>query len=163
MYAREEGYQYCAHLDSDGQHPATELQGLLEEVWSGRADIAVGSRFTKDGEPVAGDYEPTLTRRIGIAVFRFVVSRATGQRFTDTTSGIRAADRAAIEMFAGRYSPDFAEVESLQRAVRAGLRVVEKPVRVLPREEGASFLTPLKAAFFVFKGVIVLLVRPRES
>jgi len=96
----------------------------------------------------------------------FFLTLATRQRFTDTTSGMRAANRRVIEMFSERYSPDFAEIESLQLAVREGLRVEEVPVRMLERAGGSSFLTPLRSAFFIFKGVVVLLVgqfRPTQA
>ena len=63
-----------------------------------------------------------------------------------------------MSLFSENYSPDFAEIESLQLAVRQGLRVEEVPVRMLERAGGSSFLTPLRSAFFIFKGLIVLLV-----
>jgi len=50
--------------------------------------------------------------------------------------------------------------------VRQGLRVEELPVRMLERAGGTSFLTPVRSAFFIFKGLVVLLVgqfRPREA
>ena len=70
-----------------------------------------------------------------------------------------------MALFSESYSPDFAEIESLQLAVRQGLRVEEVPVRMLERAGGSSFLTPLRSAFFIFKGLIVLMVgqfRPRR-
>ena len=99
-------------------------------------------------------------------LFRFLLTLTTRQRFTDTTSGMRASNRRVMALFSERYSPDFAEIESLQRAVRQGLRVKEVPVRMLERAGGSSFLTPLRSAFFIFKSLIVLLVgqfRPRSS
>ena len=79
---------------------------------------------------------------------------------------MRAANRLVMALFSEHYSPDFAEIESLQLAVREGLRVEELPVRMLERAGGSSFLTPLRSAFFIFKGMIVLLVgqfRPRHA
>ena len=46
-----------------------------------------------------------------------------------------------------------------------GHSTVRVPVRMLERAGGSSFLTPLRSAFFIFKGLIVLLVgmfRPRQ-
>jgi glycosyltransferase involved in cell wall biosynthesis len=192
LYALREGYGYCAHLDADGQHPPAEVARLLEEVYAGRADLVIGSRYRERraldggggdeagaraggsepaGEAGAGpevdaDYKPTISRRIGTGVFRFFLTLATRQRFTDTTSGMRAANRRVMELFSENYSPDFAEIESLQLAVREGLRVEEVPVRMLERAGGSSFLTPLRSAVFIFKGLIVLLVgqfRPRRA
>jgi glycosyltransferase involved in cell wall biosynthesis len=173
LYALREGYDFCAHLDADGQHPPAEVARLLEEVRSDRADLVIGSRYREAvgdgggaGEIAGDDYRPTLSRRIGTSVFRFFLTLATRQRFTDTTSGMRAANRRVMQLFSENYSPDFAEIESLQLAVRQGLRVEEVPVRMLERAGGTSFLTPLRSAFFIFKGMIVLLVgqfRPRTE
>jgi glycosyltransferase involved in cell wall biosynthesis len=180
LYALREGYDSCAHLDADGQHPAAEVARLVEEVLADRADLVIGSRYRgaggegapgEDGAPGGeqtgeeDDYRPTFSRRIGTSVFRFFLTLATRQRFTDTTSGMRAANRRVMALFSENYSPDFAEIESLQLAVRQGLRVEEVPVRMLERSGGSSFLTPLRSAFFIFKGLIVLLVgmfRPRR-
>ena len=163
LYALREGYDFCAHLDADGQHPPAEVARLLEEVVADNADLVIGSRYREGGDPAAGgaaneDYRPTVSRRIGTSVFRFFLTLATRQRFTDTTSGMRAANRRVMALFSESYSPDFAEIESLQLAVRQGLRVKEVPVRMLERVGGSSFLTPLRSAFFIFKGLIVLVV-----
>src|SRR5918995_6984131 len=45
-YALEHGFQLAVRLDGDGQHDPQELTVLLEPVLAGRADIAVGSRFS---------------------------------------------------------------------------------------------------------------------
>jgi glycosyltransferase involved in cell wall biosynthesis len=167
LYALRGGYDFCAHLDADGQHPAAEVARLLAEVQADRADLVIGSRYNDpDAVLESDDYRPTFSRRIGIGVFRFFLTLATRQRFTDTTSGMRAANRRVMSLFSENYSPDFAEIESLQLAVREGLRVEEVPVRMLERAGGSSFLTPLRSAFFIFKGVVVLLVgqfRPRQA
>jgi glycosyltransferase involved in cell wall biosynthesis len=164
LHALREGYDCCAHLDADGQHPPAEVARLLKEIYADRADLVIGSRYRDRGRAESDDYRPTLSRRIGTGVFRFFLTLATRQRFTDTTSGMRAANRRVMALFSERYSPDFAEIESLQLAVREGLRVEELPVRMLERVGGTSFLTPLRSAFFIFKGMVVLLVgqfRPR--
>jgi glycosyltransferase involved in cell wall biosynthesis len=167
LYALREGYDSCAHLDADGQHPAEEVARLLAEVTADRADLVIGSRYVNPGaEAASDDYKPTFSRRIGTSVFRFFLTLATRQRFTDTTSGMRAANRKVMSLFSENYSPDFAEIESLQLAVREGLRVEELSVRMLERAGGTSFLTPVRSAFFIFKGVVVLLVgqfRPRQA
>jgi glycosyltransferase involved in cell wall biosynthesis len=165
LYALRGGYELCAHLDADGQHPPEEVGRLLDEVREGRADLVIGSRYSEPGELDRDEYRPTLSRRIGTSLFRFFLTLATRQRFTDTTSGMRAANRSVMILFGERYSPDFGEIESLQRAVRQGLRVKEVPVRMLERQDGDSFLTPLKSAFFIFKSLVVLLVgqfRPKN-
>jgi glycosyltransferase involved in cell wall biosynthesis len=164
LYALRGGYDICAHLDGDGQHIPSELARLVKEVEAGKADMVVGSRYRDPGVAQDDDYRASVSRRTGQHLFRLIVSLSTRQRFTDTTSGMRAVNRQAMSLFSEHYSPEFAEVESVQRAVLQGLRVEELPVRMLSRSEGRSFLTPLRSAFYIFKTLVVLLVgqfRPR--
>jgi glycosyltransferase involved in cell wall biosynthesis len=165
--AHSGGYEYCAHLDGDGQHPPAEVKRLLDRLIAGDADLMIGSRYhSPDGPHDPEDYKPTFTRKLGISLFRTLLTLTTRQRFTDTTSGMRAGNRRVMALFADSYSPDFGEIESLQLALREGLTVEEMQVRFLPREGGTSFLTPLRSAFFIFKNVIVLLVgqfKPRTG
>ncbi len=153
IFAMSNGFEVCGQMDGDGQHPASELAKLVAQVAAGDADLIVGSRFAE-----ASGYRATWARRTGQRLFSLLVSTSTRQDFTDTTSGMRALNRRAMTLFAARYSSEFAEVESLQQAVRAGLAVKEMPVRMLPRSQGNSFITPLGSAFYIFKTLIVLLV-----
>lgn len=164
IYALRGGYDIAAHLDGDGQHLPSELARLVKEIEDDRADMVVGSRYSDPAVAHEDDYRASISRRTGQHLFRLIVSLSTRQRFTDTTSGMRAVNREAMTLFSERYSPEFAEVESVQRAVLQGLRVEEVPVRMLTRAEGNSFLTPLRSAYYIFKTLVVLLVgqfRPR--
>lgn len=158
LFAARAGYEVCGQIDGDGQHPAGELVKLIDVIASDDADLVVGTRFG-----AGNDYRASGLRRLGQKVFGRLVSISTGQSFTDTTSGMRALNRRAMILFTGRYSPEFAEIESLQLAVRAGLRVVEVPVSMQPRTTGSSFITPLVSFFYIFKTVVVLLVNHMRS
>lgn len=161
MLARRAGYDLCAHLDADGQHSPTDLVELLRAVATGDADLVVGSRyFVPSAERLLEheEYTPTLARNIGSRLFRGLLTFTTRHRFTDTTSGFRAANRRAIELFASSYAPDFHELESLQRALKHGLRIRDHPVHMLPRAGGRTKITPLRSAFFVFKGLMVVTI-----
>lgn len=164
MYGLRGGYEICAHLDADGQHLAGELARLVAEIEAGRADMVIGSRYRERGEARQGDYRANFSRRTGQHLFRLIVSLSTRQRFTDTTSGMRAVNRKVMALFSESYSPEFAEVEAVQRAVLQGMRVEELQVRMRERAGGDSFLTPLRSVYYIFKTIIVLLVgqfRPR--
>ena len=50
LYALREGYDFCAHLDADGQHPPHEVARLLEEVVA---------RAGRPGDRVALSRSPT--------------------------------------------------------------------------------------------------------
>ncbi len=164
IFALRHGYEICGQLDGDGQHPASEVTRLIAAVEAG-ADLAVGSRFADDINLNIPEYKSTFARRIGQRLFSLLVSTSTRQTFTDTTSGMRALNERAMQLFADRYSSEFAEVESLQQAVRAGLVVREVPVHMLAREHGRSFIGPLTSAYYIFKTLIVLLIgqlRPKQ-
>ena len=51
-WALERGYAVVVEMDADGSHPAVRLGPLIEEVRSGRADLAIGSRWVRGGSVV---------------------------------------------------------------------------------------------------------------
>lgn len=160
LFAERGGYDVCAHLDADGQHPAVELRKLLDAVSSGEADLVIGSRYLAplENREQSEVYQANWSRRIGIALFRRLLTWQSGQRFTDTTSGFRAANRRCIRLFAGRYASDYPELQSLQHAVSRGLRVVEVPIWVRPRAAGKSKITPLRSVHFVWKSLFAIII-----
>ena len=81
LYALREGYDFCAHLDADGQHPAGRGGAAAGGGRGRRADLVIGSRYRERGAPAeeeGDDYRPTISRRIGSSVFRFFLTLATG-------------------------------------------------------------------------------------
>lgn len=164
LYAQRHGYRICAHMDADGQHRAADVRRLVSTVVEDECDLAIGSRYQTpsteallDGEPES-PYVPTFLRRGGIALFRAGLNLVTRHHFTDTTSGLRAANERVIRLFASEFAGDYPELESVHRVIRQGLRVKEIPVTMLPRAGGRSKFNPFNSAFFVFKGILVLFV-----
>ena len=72
-------------------------------------DMVSGSRFLSDDS----DYPAPISRRTGIHIFAFVVSRIVRQRVSDPTSGFRLYNRRAIAVFARDYPHDYPEVEAI--------------------------------------------------
>jgi hypothetical protein len=143
---------------------ADALRARLPEV-ADRVVLTIIDEVPSYAGSFSGRMGEVIRNAVQLALGGFL-TLATRQRFTDTTSGMRAANRRVMSLFSENYSPDFAEIESLQLAVRQGLRVEEVPVRMLERAGGSSFLTPLRSAFFIFKGLIVILVglfKPRSA
>ena len=156
-YAAEQGFRYFAHLDADGQHPPAELPRILEPVWAGSADLIVGSRFAHDPDrPPA--FRSSPLRRFWIILLGRLLSATSGGRFSDITSGFRAGNRRAIELFAHLYQPDFGEIEALQSALKEGLEIDEVPVLMVAREKGASYLTAAPSFLFVLKAMILIAI-----
>ncbi len=156
-YAHALGYSLFARLDGDGQHRAEELRPLLDAVCDG-VDLAVGSRFVKDT-----GYRPPLGRRLGIRLFRTLLSLAARQRFTDVTSGTYAAGPRAISLFASFYTPEFPELEHLLLASQHGLSIRELPVCIDERLAGHSSLRALRTLLFCGKALLTVTVGPLRA
>jgi glycosyltransferase involved in cell wall biosynthesis len=150
-YAHEEGFDVAVRVDGDGQHDAAQLGTVLAPVLAGEADVAVGSRFVgTDG------YRSSRSRRIGIRLLAWTVSRLVGQRVTDTTSGFQAVNRAGIALFARDYPHDYPEVEATVMVHRHKLRLVEVPVSMREREHGSSSITALRSVYYMVKVLLAL-------
>jgi glycosyltransferase involved in cell wall biosynthesis len=148
-YAAERGYEYCGRVDADGQHPPAELRRLLERVRAGECDVAVGSRFASGDGYEAYRYTSSAARRLGTGVLRRSMKVALGRPFLDATSGMYAANAAALPILAQPYTSEAPEVQALLRIHGAGLRVDEVPVDMRERASGESKLRGKKAVLVV--------------
>ena len=153
-FAFEHGYDLAVRIDGDGQHDPSQLDRILAPVVRGEADIAVGSRFAgeRDG------YRSSRSRRLGIRLLAWVVSRIVGRRVTDTTSGFQALNRRAIELFAHDYPHDYPEVEATIMVSRHRLRSVEVPVSMRERGGGRSSITALRSVYYMVKVLLAIFV-----
>jgi glycosyltransferase involved in cell wall biosynthesis len=151
-FARDRGYGIAVQLDGDGQHRADQIPLLLEAL-SGGLDMVIGSRFLSPAEFVC----PPL-RRLGIAVFAWLDSRMAGQRITDSTSGFRAYGRRAIELLARVYPHDYPEPEAIVLLTHQGFRIGEVGVAMRPRRGGRSSITIARAAYYMVKVVLAIVV-----
>jgi glycosyltransferase involved in cell wall biosynthesis len=160
-YAKENGYRRLVQVDADGQHDPDEIR-RLEHALDGdpSVDLVCGSRFlTNDYR-----YPAPISRRTGIHVFAYMLSRIVGQRVSDPTSGFRMYNRRAIELFARDYPHDYPEVEAVLMVHFHRLRMREVPVRMYKRGGGASSITSGKSILYMIKvllAIVVGLVRAR--
>lgn len=154
-YAAARGYAVAVQVDGDGQHEAAEAHLLLNAIYEGRADIVIGSRFQ------AG-YRVSRVRRATMRLLSRVISRRLGLSLTDTTSGFRAFDAAAINYFAHVYPTDYLSdtVEALLLAHDAGLRVAEVPVAMRERTTGKASTNALSSAYYFVRLLLVILLHP---
>jgi glycosyltransferase involved in cell wall biosynthesis len=152
-YALENGFDLAVRLDGDGQHDPQELAALVEPVLAGRADIAVGSRFTGSDA-----YRPPFARRVGIRLLARIVSLLVRERVTDTTSGFQAVNRRGIALFAADYPHEYPEVEATVMVYKHRLRLEEVPVRMRDRAAGDSSITALRSLYYMTKVLLALFV-----
>ncbi|HLY95061.1 MAG TPA: glycosyltransferase family 2 protein [Gaiellaceae bacterium] len=153
-FAFERGYDVAVRVDGDGQHEPAQLGRILEPVLRNEVDIAVGSRFAggTDG------YRSSRSRRVGIRILAWVVSRIVGQPVTDTTSGFQAVNRRGIALFAHDYPHDYPEVEATVMVFRHRLRLAEVPVSMRERGGGRSSITALRSIYYMVKVLLAIFV-----
>jgi glycosyltransferase involved in cell wall biosynthesis len=150
-YAAENGYALCGRVDADGQHPVAELRKLLELVRSGKADVAVGSRYaTPGGNGFSRErYATSPARRLGTGLLRRSIEVVLDRPFHDATSGMYAVNARAMPILARPYTSGAPEVEAVLRLHEEGLRVDEVPVEMRERASGESKLQGKKALVLV--------------
>jgi glycosyltransferase involved in cell wall biosynthesis len=141
LYAHERSYDIAVQFDGDSQHRADHICRLVAAVADG-ANLAVGSRVLDKG-----GYRFPFMRKVGSLLLTAVIRLVTGKRFTDPTSGFRAANRRMIAFFARHYPEGYLgdTVEALVEAARHGMDIREVPVEMRPAEH--SSIGNLKGLF----------------
>ncbi|MGM0941830.1 MAG: glycosyltransferase family 2 protein [Bacillota bacterium] len=153
-YAYNHGYEIAIQFDADGQHNTKDLFELMEPIIEGEEDMVIGSRFLQKTE-----YKGSITRRIGIYYFYFVLKVLTKKNFTDPTSGYRAINRKVIALFAQNYPKDYPEPEVLMHLNRKKMRIKEVTANMHARQGGASSITPWKSIYYFGKVTLSILMQ----
>jgi len=153
QYAKEKGYDIAIQVDADGQHDPKEIGKLLKALEEKKIDMAIGSRFIGDSE-----YKSSIMRRIGIAIFSGVISMIVRQKITDPTSGFRASNRKAIQLFASDYPQDYPEPEVVILLHQCHLKMGEVPVGMSERYSGESSITKIKSIYYMIKVLLAIFV-----
>jgi hypothetical protein len=148
------GYRALVQVDADGQHDPRDLArllGPLEDVAEPR--VIIGARFAGEGE-----FEVPRARRWAMRLLAAYLSRVTQVRLTDVTSGFRAHNRAAMELFARTYPANYLAdtVESLVIVTEAGGTVTQVPVAMRARHGGAPSQSTIRAALYLVQVTFVL-------
>ena len=134
--ALDDGAERILEMDCDFSHDPKDVPRLVAAVEDG-ADVALGSRYVRGGS--VGNWG--LLRRFisrGGSIYAQVLI---GTRIRDLTGGFKCYRRAVLERIDldGIASRGYAfQIETTYRALRAGFRVVEVPIRFVDREVGGS-------------------------
>jgi glycosyltransferase involved in cell wall biosynthesis len=152
-FADEHGYDYMVQVDGDGQHDPAEVRKLFSAMEGrDRADMICGTRFSTETGYIA-----PISRRTGIHLFAFLLSRLLHQPVTDPTSGFRLYNRRAIALFARDYPHDYPEVEAVLMLHHHRLTMHEVPVRMFQRGGGVSSITGSGKSFYYMVKVLLAL------
>lgn len=149
--ASEKGYDIAIQIDADGQHDPSYIPMLCEPILSGSADVVIGSRYK-----TKSNYKTSMVRLAGIKFFSWLASIITGQKITDTTSGLRALNKDAIALFSQEYPTEFPDAEAIILLNYRGFRISEIPIEMQQRSDGNSFFTKLRLLRYPFKNLFLI-------
>jgi glycosyltransferase involved in cell wall biosynthesis len=152
--AESHGFDLLLQVDADGQHDARDIALLLAAFDDEPGpQVVIGARF-------AGQHYIAVprARRAAMRILARYLSRVTRTRLTDVTSGFRAHNRPAIELFARSYPADYLSdtVESLIILAEAGGRIHQVPVGMRARLAGLPSQSPARAAVYLLRVVVFL-------
>jgi glycosyltransferase involved in cell wall biosynthesis len=155
-FAAEHGYRAVVQVDADGQHDPADVARLLAQLSRDeRPHIVIGTRFGSADELVV----PPL-RRLAMRALAAYASAQTGTRLDDVTSGFRAHNRAAVELFARTYPAEYLSdtVESLVIAQRAGAHFTQVAVVMQPRRFGTPSQSTIRSATYLLRVTLILVL-----
>jgi len=136
-YALDKDYLYICEMDADFSHSPTDLPRLIQAVSSGKADIAIGSRYSKGISIVNWP----LSRLILSYCANVYARTITGLPIKDTTAGFKCIHRNVLETLdldRIRSNGYAFQIEIHFRAWKAGFRLLEVSIIFKEREEGVS-------------------------
>jgi glycosyltransferase involved in cell wall biosynthesis len=126
--AASAGFDVAVTIDADGQHPAREARALIDADADPKA-LLLGIRdLDRDGAPKAN--------RISNRISNFFLSFFSRRALADTQCGLRRYPLPLTLALGGRDDGYAFEAEVILRAIAAGVRLVEVPVRVVYPPEG---------------------------
>ena len=148
----ERGADILVQMDADGSHNPSSLWPLILPVATGRADLAIGSRYVAGSRIVDQGWRRRLVSRAGSLYARAII----GLPVRDLTTGFkawRATTLASIDPAGIRGEGSVFNIEMTARALDAGARVEEVPIVFRDRRFGAS----KRYARFVREAVLLVL------
>jgi glycosyltransferase involved in cell wall biosynthesis len=149
-------YRALVQVDGDGQHDARDLVRLVDALEDKpEPAVVIGARFAGQG-----DYSVPRMRRWAMRLLARYLSSVAHMKLTDVTSGFRAHNRAAIELFARTYPADYLAdtVESLVIVVEAGGVISQVPVTMRTRSSGTPSQNARRAAMYLARVSLMLLI-----
>lgn len=117
--------------DADGQHLPADILAVAAMAQQQPASLVLGTRIFRGDVP--------LRSRFGNELTRFIFRIFTGERLTDTQTGLRAIPRPLLERLLSVRTNRYAfELEMLLIASRTGVPFVTVPIQTVYLEGNAA-------------------------
>lgn len=147
-WALEKGYQYIFEMDADFSHNPDDLLRLYEAC-KGKADVSVGSRYTRGGKVKNWPFDRIFIS-YGASVY---VRLITWMPVKDCTAGFVCYKREVLEKIPldkVRFIGYAFQIEMKYRAWKLGFKIKEVPITFIDRKEGTSKMSKgiVKEAIF---------------
>ncbi len=149
--ARQLGADIVVMLDGDGQHHPEEIPSLIAPILKDDADLVIGSRFLNDVNSIPA------YRKLGQKTLNTLTKFASSYKATDSQSGFRALNSAALNGFS--IEPSGYDIESVMISYLSdkGFRIIEVPIQcnyAIPNTHKKNFLSHGMAVLSNLVGII---------
>ena len=111
-------------FDGDGQHNPGDLEILISPLLNGKADVALGSRFLKEGSKIP------LRKKLLLHLARLTNYLFTGILLSDAHNGLRALNKKALEKICITENRMAHASEILFEIKKHQLKYIEVPVQI---------------------------------
>lgn len=145
-YAVRRGYEYVVQLDADGQHSISNIPHIYQCLTTPDAegnlpDIVIGSRFVEGSK----SFRISGIKKWSIALFSWMIRKATGKVITDPTSGLQGLNKKAFTYYSnfGNFDYCYPDANMIIQMLLLGFRVMETSSVMHERTAGVSMHTGL--------------------
>ena len=152
-YAQQQHYHLVITMDADGQHRVESLTALQQVVTQQQAAVAIGSCIQRG----------SASRHLAWQLFR----RLSGLKVEDLTSGLRAYNKAAIDLLASSRATllDYQDMGVLLLLRQAGLKTKDIPVMMSERQQGKSriFNSWWRVLLYMLQTLVLILANTNQQ
>jgi glycosyltransferase involved in cell wall biosynthesis len=135
-YGAAHDYHWVITMDCDEQHEPAQIPDFLKRMRQAAADVISGSRYLRSF--TGDDPAPPERRRINHTI-NLILAQVLGLELTDSFCGFKAHRVAAMQRLE-LDEPGYAfPLQFWTQCVRAGLRIIEIPVRRIYRDRNRQF------------------------
>lgn len=141
---------YIIQIDADHQFQPNEIPLLVDELGKG-ADVAIGTRFSDEGKIEKGSV--SFRNLFGNWIMSAGTSIVCGRRITDVMAGFKGFKKEAFLALDLKERHFEYEAETVTKACRMGMNLVQIPITYTKRVGGVSGIRALRDGFNVLKAI----------